>query len=245
MEEKARKFAVWNSTNYFTRDGLYDVLMIMVIFGALCFFDKSALCVLLLAFAAVYGFWLLSMPLWAKNEFSTRYLISAEAALFISLYMLIFACTFSIDKTGSYLGSIMMIAGRCIEEALCVLLTISIVGWSCYEKRKKTLLIILIAAATAGIIALLSFWIYNDIANPEKEMGKLVPLSAVLSYTCGVDGFLFVKYFYSRKYDVTEDENGDFRADKIFEKKLDKSTIGWLIVAAIFSSVIIYVSIIK
>lgn len=243
MEEKARKFAIWNSTNYFTRDGLYDVLMIMVIFGALCFFEKSPFCADPLAFAAVYVLWLLSMPFWARNEFSSRYLISAGATLFLSLFMLIFACTFSIGKTGSNLGSIMMIAGRCLEEILCVCLTVSVVGWSCYEKRQRVLLVTLNAAAAAGIIALLAFWIYDDIAHPEKKMGTVVLLSAVLSYACGVDGFIFVKYFYSIKYDVTEDEFGVSGANKLFEKKLDKSTIGRLIVAVVFAAVIIFVRI--
>ncbi len=243
MEERARKFAVWNSTNYMTRDGLYCLLSAMIIFGAICLFGVSPLCVLPMAFAVVYILWLFSMHLWARNEFKTRYLISAQTMLFASLFFLILASVFSIDKTGSFAGSIMMLAGRCLEEALCVLLTISIVGWSCYEKRKKTLLVILIAAATAGIIALLSFWIYDNIAHPEKEMGKVTPFSAAASYIIGLDGLIFVKYFYCKKYGITEDESGDTSADKLFEGKLEKSTIGYLIIAVLFSAVMLFVRI--
>lgn len=243
MEEKARKFAVWNSTNYMTRDGLYCLLSAMIIFGALCLFKKPPLCVLPMVFSAVYILWLFSMHLWARNEFKTRYLISAQTMLFASLLFLIMASVFSIDKTGSYLGSIMMIAGRCLEEVLCVLLTISIVGWSCYEKRKKVLLVILNVAAVAGIIALLALVIYDYITHPEKEIGKVVPLTAAASYIIGLDGFIFVKHFYSKKYDITEDKFGDSSADKIFEGKLDKSTIGYLIVSVIFAIVIIFVRI--
>lgn len=243
MEEKARKFAVRNSTNYFTRDGLYSILYIMIIFGALCLFVKPPFCALPMAFAAVYILWLFSMHLWARNEFKTRYLISAEATLFISLFLLTMASAASIANTGSFTGSIMMVVGRCLEEILCVALTVTIVGWSCYDKRKKVLFIALNIAAAAGIIALLVLVIYDNIAHPEKEMGKVVPLTAAMSYVLGVDGFIFVKYFYSKKYDITEDENGDSSADKLFEEKLEKSTIGYVIWSVIFAAVIIFVRI--
>ncbi len=241
MEERARKFAVWNSTNYMTRDGLYCLLSGMIIFGALCFFEESPLCVLPMVFAVVYILWLFSIRLWAKNEFKTRYLISAQTMLFASLFFLILASVFSIDKTGSYLGSIMLIAGRCLEEVLCVLLTISIVGWPCYEKRKKVLLVILNVAAAAGIIALPALVIYDYITHPEKEMGKVTPFSAAGSYVIGLDGLIFVKYFYCKKYGITEDEFGDSSADKIFKGKLEKSTIGCLIIAVLFAALLIFV----
>lgn len=243
MEEKARKFAVWNSTNYFTRDGLYSILYVMVIFAAIFLFEKPPFCVIPMAFAAVYILWLFSMHLWARNEFRARYLISAEATLFISLFLLAMASAASIANTGSFTGSIMILAGRCFEEILCVALTVTIVGWSCYDKRKKVLLVMLNIAVAAGIIALLALVIYNKITHLEKEMSKVVPLTAAMSYALGVDGFIFVKYFYSKKYDITEDENGDSSADKLFEGKLKKSTIAYVIWSVIFAAVIIFVRI--
>lgn len=240
MEEKARKFAVWNSANYFTRDALYSLLSIMIIFGAMFMYGKLPHSALPMTFAGVYILWMLSLRFWAKNEFRMRYLISAEATLFMSVFCLIMACVSSIDKTGSFAGSIMLIAGRCLEEILCVALTVSFVGWSCYDRRKKVLLVALNVAAAAGIIVLLAFAIYDDVVHPEKEMGMVTPLCAVLSYICVVDGFVFVKYFYCEIYGITEDDSGDSGADKLFEGKLSKSTVGELILAVIFAGFLIF-----